>query len=141
MADCPQNKSNSPSGEKEEEIANKVSDSGKNNQQEHKKKKSRVKFANLTVEETLGRDFDDCSSSMLTLILRNRTESKVSKGHFVFDTGADVYALMHQCLSQAIHLNKPRSLVLKQAEVGLLSCLGRFLFMSNCPVGLISSHI
>ena len=52
---------------KEEEIASKENDSGQNNQQKHKKK-SRVKFANLTVEETLGRDFDHCNLSITSTI-------------------------------------------------------------------------
>ena len=49
----------------------------KNNKRERK----HVKFANLTVEETLA--IDDCNLSMLT--------DKVPKGKFVFDTGADVH--------------------------------------------------
>ena len=82
MVDCPQNKSSKPSvSVKRNDALDKVIESAtvKKNK---KREKKHVKFDNLTVEET---------HAMLTHAIKNTATGKVSKGQFVFDTGADVF--------------------------------------------------
>lgn len=142
-ANCPDAKESSDEKEKGTKEVPEFQE--KKTKKKLKSKSRKVHFANYTTEEVTDKYFEYCNYSFLTNAFRNHAGSKVPKGKFVFDTGADVHVCTDATLftpaepPEHIEIIGVEGKVIR-APVGQLMCLGRCILLPGCPVSLISCH-